>query len=98
MCISIILYYGFIQYFEKHVMSILLKFDLVAICANERVIDGTAFSYSILSKNVINLFQHNSWIGSIDVHRMYTASSHVCLINCPSVSLEYLFYKKVFNF
>lgn len=69
----------------------LLKWDLVAICANDRIIDGIAFSYSFLSKNVINLFQHNTWTGSIDVQRIYIASSQVCFIKCPSPSLEYLF-------
>jgi len=63
----------------------------VAICANDLVIDGIAFSYSLLSKNVNNLFQHSTWTGSIEVQRIYIASSHVCFIKCPSKSLKYLF-------
>lgn len=61
------------------------------MCANDRVMDGTAFSYSLLSKSDINLFQHNICTGSIDVQRIYIASSQVCFIECPSLSLKFLF-------
>lgn len=87
---KIILFFN-ITPFKKNQINILLKCDFVAICANDRVIDDIAFSYSLLSKNVISLFQHNTWTGSIDVQRIYNASSHVCFIKCPSLSLEYLF-------
>jgi len=61
------------------------------MCAKDRVIDGTAFSYSLLSKNVNNLFQHNTCTGSIDVQSIYIASSQVCFIKSPSLSVAYLF-------
>jgi len=79
--------------YKKVIIKIpyLLKCDFVAICANDLVIAGTACSYSLFSKNVINLFQHNNWTDSIEVQRIYSASSHVSFIDFLSLSLEYLF-------